>query len=246
MNAERIKPGAGSFLKRFRFALIGVLITVMLLLSVEAMRQESLTFDEPLDLTTGYSFWLGDYRLQEDSGALPQRWFALPLLVSKPNFPSREDAQWRQPGSLAQVPIDKFMFGSGNPTERMVFWGRLMALVMDLAAALAVYYWAARVFGVMAGLVACFFCALDPTMLAHGHLMTSDVTAALFFLMSVGCFWSLLRRFTCWRLAASTACFGLLLASKMSAGLAILMAITMLASRIALGRPWPVRKGVKL
>ena len=87
----------------------------MLLLSVEAMRQESLTFDEPLDLTTGYSFWLGDYRLQEDSGALPQRWFALPLLVSKPNFPSREDAQWRQPGSLAQVPIDKFMFGWGNP-----------------------------------------------------------------------------------------------------------------------------------
>ena len=222
--------------------MIGLLLASMFSLAVDSMRRESLTIDEPGYLTAGYTFWaFGDYRLLDCLGVLPQRWFALPLLGANVKFPSRDDDSWRHPGYLGLQVCHNFFFNSGNNPDAMVFRGRLMAVVIALLTVLAVYGWTARVFGPAAGLLACFLCALDPTMLAHGRLMTSDVTAALFLLMSVGCFWSLLRRFTYFRLASSTVCFGLLMVSKMSGVLAVPMALLIFLSRVALGRPWPVR-----
>jgi hypothetical protein len=229
--------------RSFRSVVIGLLLTSMFLLAFDSVRRESVTVDESLHLTAGYTFWaFGDYRLQESGGALPQRWFALPLLFSNVQFPSRDDDSWRHPGYLALPICRKFFFAAGNNPDTMVFRGRLMAIVIALLMPLAVYGWTSRVFGPMAGLFACFLCALDPTMLAHGRLMTSDVTTALFFLMTVGCFWNLLRHFTLLRLASSSVCFGLLMVSKMMAGgLVVPMALLMFLSRLALGRPWPVR-----
>jgi 4-amino-4-deoxy-L-arabinose transferase-like glycosyltransferase len=241
------RPGdVGSLILRRapRSALVGLLLAAMFLLAFDSLRRESLTVDEPLHLTAGYASWaFGDHRLQESNGELPQRWFAIPLLFSGTRFPARTDASWQQPGYLGLQVCDEFLFHSGNNPDSMILHGRLMAVVAALLLALAVYAWTARLFGSAAGLLACFLCALDPTVLAHGHLMTSDVTAALFFFLSVGCFWSLFRRFTYLRLAASTACFGLLMVSKMSGALAVPMALLMLLSRMALGRPWPVRLG---
>jgi 4-amino-4-deoxy-L-arabinose transferase-like glycosyltransferase len=226
----------------FRRAWIGFFLTVMFLLAVDSVRRESVTYDEPLHLTAGYTFWaFDDYRLQESHGALPQRWFALPLLFEKVKFPSRDDDAWHHPGYLGLPICRKFLFDSGNDANAMVFSGRMMAVLIMLATAMAVYGWTARMFGGMAGLLALFLCALDPTLLAHGPLMTSDVTSALFFLMSVGCLWNLLRRFTWLRLASSALCCGLLMVSKMSGGLVAPMALLMFLCRVALGRPWPVR-----
>ncbi len=224
-----------------RLAFVTLLLVAMFLLAFGSLRQESLTVDEPLHLTAGYASWaFGDHRLQESNGELPQRWFAIPLLFSDTKFPARTDAGWQHPGYLGLQICDEFLFHSGNNPDSMILRGRLMAVAVALFLALAVYAWTARVFGPAAGLIACFLCALDPTVLANGHLMTSDVTAALFFFLTAACFWSLLRRFTYLRLAASTVCFGLLMVSKMSGALAAPMAVLMLLSRIALGRSWPV------
>jgi hypothetical protein len=223
---------------------VGLLLAGMFVLAFDSLRRESVTVDEPLHLTAGYASWaFGDYRLQESNGALPQRWFSIPLLFSDVRFPARDDADWRRPGYLGLFICDKFLFHSGNDPDALILRGRLMAVGIALLLAMAVYGWAGRLFGAAGALMACFLCATDPTVLAHGGLMTSDVTAALFFLMSVGCFWSLLRRFTYPRLAASTVCFGLLMVSKMSGALAVPMALLMFLSRVALRRPWPVRLG---
>jgi 4-amino-4-deoxy-L-arabinose transferase-like glycosyltransferase len=216
----------------------------MFVLAFDSLRRESVTVDEPLHLTAGYASWaFNDYRLQESNGALPQRWFSIPLLFSGVRFPARDDADWRHPGYLGLFICDKFFFHSGNDPDALILRGRLMAVAVALMLAMAVYSWAGRLFGAAGGLTACFLCATDPTVLAHGRLMTSDVMAALFFLMSVGCFWSLLRRFTYLRLAASTVCFGLLMVSKMSGALALPMALLMFLSRVALKRPWPIKLG---
>ena len=225
-----------------RFALVALFLSAMFLLAVDSMQQESLTIDEPIHLVSGYTAWaFNDYRLQGNHGELPERWVALPLLLENVKFPSRDNEVWRRPGYMAWQVCQDFYFNSGNDPDAIVFSGRLMAVVMTLLTALAVYAWTTRVFGHKAALLACFLCALDTTMLAHGRLTTSDVAAALFFLMGVGCFWSLLRRFTYFRLAASAVCFGLLMVSKMSGGLLAVMALLMFLFRVALGRPWPVR-----
>jgi len=108
-------------------------------------------------------------------------------------------------------------------------------MAVSLMAVLAIFAWTSRLLNPTAGLIACFFCALSPTVLAHGHLMTSDLTAAVLFLMSAGCFWMLLRELTWWRLVASAVCFGLLMVSKMSGALFVLVALLMFVSGRALG-----------
>jgi hypothetical protein len=206
------------------------------------MRRESVTIDEPLNLTAGYAFMkFGDYRLADTNGVLPQRWFALPLLLMKVQFPDRTAETWHRPGYVGKEVCWAFLFDSGNRPDVMIFRGRLMALLIGIALIVAVYGWTSRFFGPMPGLLAAFFCALCPTILAHGHLMTLDGTAALLFLMSGGCFWLLLHRVTIGRLAASALCFGLLMVTKMSAPLFVPIALLMLAARAATGIPWPWR-----
>ena len=246
MTNRRVAVGykLRAFLRR-RHARLFLLLLFSLMtvgLSVDSLRRESVTLDEPLHLTAGYAFWsFGDYRLQLSHGALPQRWYAIPLLFTKHGFPSLEDPSWRQPGYLGLEACQKFFYSSGNDPDAMVFYGRLMAVAMAVLLVFSVAFWTKRVFGRVASLLACLLCAIDPTILAHGRLMTSDVPAALFFLMSVGCIWSLIRRFTWLRLILSITFFGFVLVSKMSGGLVFLMALVMLILRMALRRPWHVR-----
>ena len=104
----------------------------------------------PLNLTAGYTFWNGDYRLDDTNGVLPQRWFALPLLLMPVNFPARD-------GDSAQARIGRedicsaSLFDSGNDTARMVFLGRVMALCFAVACVIAVYGWTALLFGTVPG-----------------------------------------------------------------------------------------------
>jgi len=82
------------------------------------------TFDEPLHLTGGYSFWkFNDYRLQVSHGALPQRWFALPLLGSGLKFPDRSSPEWRKPGFLALDPTKEFLFHGDIDPAVIIFRG---------------------------------------------------------------------------------------------------------------------------
>ncbi len=118
--------------RAFRIVAIGLLLAGMFSLAFDSLRRESVTLDEPLHLTAGYTFWaFGDYRLQESHGALPQRWFALPLLVSKTHFPSRSDADWRHPGYLGFRTCFKFFFNSGNDPDAMIGYSILIYRLSD-------------------------------------------------------------------------------------------------------------------
>ncbi len=238
-----MKIDTGSILHRrgVRLLILCLLLAVMVRLEIASMLQESVTFDEPAHLVGGYVSWkFDDYRLQMSHGMLPERWFALPLLSSNLQFPNRISPEWRKPGLLGNRPCREFLFFLGNDTDDLIFQGRLMAVAISILVVVAIYAWTSRLFGPEAGLIASYFCALSPTVLGHGHLMTSDLTAALLFLISAGCFWMLLQRLTWWRLGASAVCFGLLMVSKMSGGLLVPVALLMFVVRMVLRRSWPV------
>jgi len=71
--------------------------------------------------------------------------------------------------------------------------------------------------------------------------MTSDLIAALLYLISIASLALLFREFTWWRLAASTIACALLMVAKMSGALFIPMAIVLFAVKAALRRPWAIR-----
>lgn len=175
------------------------------------------TNDEPVHLASGYSYWrFDDYRLQPENGNLPQRWGALPLLVTHPYLdPADEPALW---GQSHQWRISNlFFYLSGNNTDYMLFCARAVMAFWSVATGLLVFCWARRLWGDAGGLLALALYAVSPTTLAHGPLVTSDMCAAFWLLAATGAWWWVSRELTWGRLGLSCAATGLAFVAKFSA-----------------------------
>jgi len=177
----------------------GVRWAVVLLLALHAglalrgITGLGVTHDETAHLTAGYAYWqFNDYRLQPENGNLPQRWGALPLLALQPRLePMEAPGLWR--GSEVWLIGDHFFFGSGNPIEGMLWLARATMLFWSLALGGLVFAWARALWGNAGGLLALGMYVVSPTTLAHGPLVTSDMTAAFWLLAATGAWWRVLQ-----------------------------------------------------
>jgi Dolichyl-phosphate-mannose-protein mannosyltransferase len=70
---------------------------------------------------------------------------------------------------------------------------RIPTMIFALMLAVVGYGWASEMFGPRPGLLALGLLAFDPTLLAHGKQVTSDVATAFFSLFALWAFWRLLR-----------------------------------------------------
>jgi len=184
--------------------------------------EKSPTFDEPTHLTAGYSYWLrNDFRLDPENGNLPARWAALPLFLSRPNFPSTENFYWKQDdvGHVSQ----QFFYGAGNNSDRLLLQGRMMMAALSTALCLLIFFCSKRLFGTTGGLISESIAVFDPNLLAHGALITADVPAAFFLTAAIWSYWQLLHRVTVrWFALSALGAAGLFLA-KMSGVLFLFM-----------------------
>ncbi len=212
------------------------LLALYATLAWTSVRQKCTTFDEIAHLTAGYSFWTtGDYRLNPENGVLPQRWAALPLLVMDLHFPDTNQPAWQR--SDVWVLGYQFFYTLENDLDRMLWWSRGMIVLLGVALAAVVYTWSRRLFGTAGGIVSLTLCALSPSLLAHGRLVTSDMAATLAFLISLGTFWIVLHRVNPLTVLTSSLAMGLLFVCKMSAALIVPTALVLVAIRLVVGRP---------
>ncbi len=203
----------------------GVLLPWLLLLALAAGHallawcatlEKSPTFDEPAHLTGGYTFnALNDYRMQPENGLLPQRWHALPAAVRGVNYPDLENAAWHR----ADVWRTSFalLYQQGNDADWLIRSARAMNTLFGLGTVVLVGVWAWRLFGRTGALVAAFFAALCPTLLAHSGLATSDMAATFFFLAATSAWWWHLHDRRPGVLLLSLITFGLACLAKFSA-----------------------------
>lgn len=147
----------------------------------------SLTADEPAHIAGGYALWA---RRAQALPVLAQRGYP-PLLcalegllayTAAPHIPLEELAGWPDnydAFSLALLPQ------LGSPA-RTAMVARFPILSLTVLLAAVVWRWAGQVGGRGAGLLALAVAVLDPTLLAHGRLATTDAgvvalgTAALY------------------------------------------------------------------
>ncbi len=198
--------------------------------------ETSPTFDEPVHLLGGYSYYrTGDYRLNAEAGVLSQRLAALPLLLGKTDFPSLDEEAWNKSDewSLAY----EFFYHSSNDPLKMLFLARAFMALVSVALGLLVYFWSRRLFGPAGGVFSLALYAFSPAMLANGPLSATDVTSALCFLLASGCFWRMLHVLSVWRVLASGLTLGLLFVSKMSAPVALLFLAALFFLRVRKGGP---------
>jgi hypothetical protein len=220
----------------------GAVLLLFWLFMVASLRDKSLTFDEVVYAAAGYSQWhYGDFRLQPENGQLPERVAGLPLELSLPPLPPPDKAAWKD---ADQWQIGgQWLYRSGSDAESLGADGRMACGLFAVALGALAWAWSRRLFGPFGGMTSLLIYVLNPTVLANGALMTSDMATALFFLASAWATWALLHRLTPGRLLLSALLLGALFLTKVSAFLAVPIAVLLTAARLADGRPLPVSIG---
>ena len=221
-----------------------LLLVTFWVMAVSVSPRFCTTADEIAHLTAGVSYWrTDDYRLQPENGNLPQRWAALPAVCSGAHFPTLNQDGWRC-SDVWDLGF-QFFYRLGNNLAALLLAGRAMIALFGVALGWLVWRWARELWGESGGRLALALFCFCPTMLAHGALITSDVTLAFFLLATVTAWWRWLQRPTPALLAlTSLACGGLFLA-KFSAVLVLPMAALLAGVRLLTGEPlaliWPWR-----
>jgi predicted membrane-bound dolichyl-phosphate-mannose-protein mannosyltransferase len=147
--------------------------------------------DEVIHIFSGYTYLTqGDFRLNAEHPPLLKELAALPLLFIHPKLPlspawNRAESYYADPANDTLAMARRFLFTSGNDATRMVFWTRLPFILLTLVLGICAYLWAGRLYNARAGLFAAFLVLLCPTVLAHGHLVTTDLGLTVFMFLSV-------------------------------------------------------------
>lgn len=182
------------------------------------------TFDEPIHLISGY-ITLTDHHMiiDPEHPPLAKMWGALPLLWLQPNIPSEaqsiaaEDSQLQ---SQTYYEANKWgwdlLFREGNNPYELLTAGRWMMALLAVVSAMVMWAWSRQLFGRVAGLITLALFSFDPTVLAHGHYINTDMAAVLFFVLSLASLWQLLQRRQARWLVVTGLAMGLGLLSKFS------------------------------
>jgi hypothetical protein len=216
---------------------VALLLAAYFCMAVSAALNKSPTFDEGVHITAGYNAWINhDQRFDPGNGDFVKRWAALPLLLSRPEFPPRAGEDW-QAGQFFNVSRD-FLFHRGNNPDAILLQARAMVAILGVALGALVFAISRHIFGDTGGLISTALFAFCPHMLAHGALVSTDLALTFALLASTWGIWRVLHRPTWATVLGSVLAFSLLVISKMSAVLIAPIALALVLARIfAAGRP---------
>ena len=152
----------------------------MLAQMAAASPSQSAAFDEGYTITYGYAYLRGgDARLSRGQNPpLTNVLIALPLLLKNDIVFPANDASWIKPDIFGFT--DQFMWRVNPNPQRMVLLARLPEMMLALLLACVVFAFTRLMFGELAALVALFLCAFDPNILAHGHIVGTDLGVTFF------------------------------------------------------------------
>ncbi len=222
-----------------RLAAIG-LLTLFAVLSGWTAWTTSPTFDESGHIVCGYAWWQADKpRMPFQSLMVSQRWMTLPLLLTRPRFPTLPEIN---AGLTRQQDMGfLLLFRDGNDWAAIVRPCRAMILLAAVLFGWALFRWSRALWGDAGALITLTLYCLCPEVLAHGGLATTDLMTALLFAVAVHLFWGVLHRLTLLRLLTTGMAIGALLSVKLSALLFVPMALAMFLIRLGRGAPLLVR-----
>jgi hypothetical protein len=222
-----------------RVAGVVALLALYYVMALSAAAQKSMTFDEMAHLTGGYTYWaFDDYRLHPENGNWPQRLAALPAVMSGAGFPTLNQPAWTS--SNLYVMGDQYLYFSGNDAGTVLSHARAVMALVGVALGALVFAWTRRLVSPEAAWASLVLFVFSPTFLAHGPLVTSDMTAALFFTGAAGAIWAAMHRVTPVTVLGAAVMVAGCVLSKLSGPILVPVALIMLAVRVIDGRPLTV------
>ncbi len=158
----------------------------MLAQMLSASPQQSAAFDEGYTITYGYAYLrTGDARLSRGQNPpLTNVFIALPLLLRDDvDFPAHHPT-WANADVFGFS--DEFLWKANvDRAAQLVLLARLPEMALALLLACVVVAFTRSLFGNTAALLALFLCTFDPNILAHGHIVGTDLGVTLFMFSTV-------------------------------------------------------------
>lgn len=177
------------------------------------------TFEEPVHALAGVSAWqLHDFRMNPEDGILAQRLAGLALAGVHPVDANHPSFRATDAGQAARRLFDQAALAPHAPA---LLVARMTMSLLALGFALTIYAISRSLYGHGGGMLSLLLCALCPTVIGHGPLLTSDMAVALFLLLASWSAWAAQRHPTLARLLASGAFIGCALTAKMSGALVL-------------------------
>ena len=217
---------------------IVVLAAAHLALGIISARVTGVTEDEHAHVMPGYAIlkW-GDYRFDPTHPPLAWMWFSWPLLLQDVEPPDLQPVHLPMFNSAM---VSRQWICQGNPTNRLLFWPRVLNVLLGAALAVVVWAWLRRR-NPYGALLAAGIVALSPNLLAHDSVTTTDAAAALAFALAVLTFLSCMRCVTPLRLTAAAGAMLLAATVKFSSLLALPACVLIAAVHVASATPIVVR-----
>jgi hypothetical protein len=194
---------------------VWALLAYLCIVQIRSALQESVTADEPVELSSGYSYLkTGDFRMEPAHPPLEKMFAALPLLRFG-LVPPRDPVAWQQGDESAFA--TQWLAANAGKEDAMLLAARLTSVFLTLCLGLAMALWTRASFGATAALLALTLYAFDPTITAHGHYVKNDVPFALSAFLACLAFAAYLKRPSLPRLLLSAVALGLAMVTKLSA-----------------------------
>lgn len=191
------------------------LLAATSLLAWFSLRGDSAIYDESVHLPAGYSYVTrGDMRLNPEHPPLTKDVAGIALVAwskltrSPISFPSGLPS-WTSETNGEWTFGPQFLYRANHDSQAMLMAGRLPTLLLFFGFGLFLFFWIKRRWGSAAALLAIFFYALSPTVLAHARFVTTDLPAAAAFFASATAFLKWIERPTWKNLAVFALVFGL-------------------------------------
>jgi hypothetical protein len=221
------------------FLLCGLLLAAFVLQLRIQVTHTSATSDEPVHILAGYRYWeCGDFVINPEHPPLLKLLATLPLRARRLVEPDWSCGS-RVPTKV-EVAYGGAQFVARNGMDRILAPARLAAASMSVLLAVLTCVLAWQMFGRLEALVALALLAFEPTVIAHGALVTTDMALTATTVLAVYTLYCYGRRPTVVRLLAAGVAVGVMLAAKHSAVvlLPILFAL-LVVDGLLIGQPPP-------
>lgn len=161
------------------------LLAAMSLQMLAVISRKSITVDEIVMIPSAYyHLAAGNFQLVNEHPPLAKIIAGVPTLFVQPNEVKPEQVVG-EPGSIKEKWSYAERFWENNPDifESLSFWPRVPAIVLTILLGLLIFKFARELFGALAAVLAVALFTLEPTVLAHGRVVQTDIPAAFGYLL---------------------------------------------------------------
>lgn len=173
-------------LTRYRAELIGAGLLLLLAVNLlSVLPRKTITNDEIIQIPAGFTALVGrDFRPNNEHPPLAKVWAALPLLAvgaSAPPDPA-SGAAVPTPDERTTINVRDFWQRNSARFAAVSFWARVPMIAATLALGALIFFYSRRLCGPRAAVLAVAIFSVEPTILAHGRVVQTDIPATLAYL----------------------------------------------------------------